>query len=304
MKYMDYRRFKKTLNMIKLLLFTIATSFVSYGQETDDQEIDSLLDELFFSDERLIDDLMNAINEYDFIYSSLTYSSNTFFAGRDSGVDQLNITPQISYFSSSGFNAAVTSVYFEKQNPNWDFVAVSAGYGNTIGKKKNFHYNVGYSRFFFSDGFDDFNNSIDAFIGVRNKERTFGSIFSASYLFGSEQSIQLSTRVYGNFTLTRGSSYALKFRPQVNFLFAEQAVELLPLPPRPGDPLPPILTNEEFTLLNTQVSIPISFTSSTWDVELGWNLNLPNAIFGEGDLDSTNFFSLTVGYLFDLTKRN
>ena len=125
-------------------MFTIATSFVSYGQEiTDDQEIDNLLDELFFNDAKLVDDLMNALNEYDFIYSTVTYNSNTFFAGRDSGVDQLNITPQISYFSSSGFNAAITSVYFEKQNPNWDFIGLTAGYGNTIGERKNIHYNIG-----------------------------------------------------------------------------------------------------------------------------------------------------------------
>jgi len=296
---MNYRPFGKTLKMIKLLLFTMATSLVSYGQETDDQEIDNLLDELFFSDAQLVDDLMNAINEYNFIYASTTYSSNTFFAGRDSGVDQLNIAPQISYFNSSGFNAAISSVYFEQQNPNWDFVSVTAGYGNTLGKKKNFHYNVSYSRFFFSDGFNDFNNSIDAFIGVRNKERTFGGIFSASYLFGTEQSTQLSSRIYGNFSLSQGGSYAIKFRPQLNFLIAEQAVSFFP-PPRPNAPPPPLLTNEEFTLLNTQLNIPISYTTSTWDIELGWNLNLPSSIMGEGNLDSTNFVSLTVGYLFDL----
>lgn len=296
---MNYRKFSRTLKMIKLLLFTIATSLVSYGQESDDQEIDNLLDELFFSDAQLVDDLMNAINEYNFIYASTTYSSNTFFAGRDSGVDQFNIAPQISYFNSSGFNAAISSVYFEQQSPNWDFVSLTAGYGNTIGKKKNFHYNVSYSRFFFSDGFDDFNNSIDAFIGVRNKERTFGGIFSASYLFGSEQSVQLSSRIYGNFSLSSGSNYAIKFRPQLNFLIAEQAISFFP-PPRPGAPPPPLVTNEEFTLLNTQLNIPISYTTSTWDIELGWNLNMPSSIEGEGSLDSTNFVSLTVGYLFDL----
>lgn len=297
---MNYRKFKVQLNILKLLLFTIATSFVSYGQEiTDDQEIDSLLDELFFSDEKLVDDLLNALNDYNFIYSSVTYSSNTFFAGRDSGVDQFNITPQISYFNSSGFNAAVTSVYFENQDPNWDFVSITAGYGNTLGKSKNFHYNLGYSRFFFSDGFDDFNNSIDVTFGVRNKERTFGVIGAASYLFGTQQSLQLASRLYGNFALSRGTGYAFKFRPQLNFLFAEQAITFMP-PPRDGLPPPPPITIEEFGLLNTQLSIPISYTSSSWDIELGWNVNFPNPIDREGDLDSTNFFSLTLGYLFDL----
>ncbi len=295
---MNYSWLKKEWNFLKLLLFTIATSFVSYGQE--DQDIDSLLDELFFNDQQLVDDLLNAINEYNFIYTSVSYSSNTFFAGRDTGVDQFNVTPQISYFHSSGFNASVTSVYFQEQDPNWDFVAVTAGYGSTIGPSKNLHYNIGYSRFFFSDGFDDFNNSIDAFIGIRNPNRKVGAIFSGSYLFGTEQSVQLSTRLYGNFALDRGTNYAIKFRPQINFLIAEQAISFV-VPPRPGIP-PAILTSEEFTLLNTQLTIPISYTTSSWDIEVGWNLNLPSAISREGDLDSTNFFSVTLGYLFDLSK--
>jgi hypothetical protein len=299
---MMYRQFKVQLTVIKLLLFSLATSFVSYGQElTEDEEIDNLLDEMFFNDKQLVDDLMNAIGDYDFLYSSVTYSSNTFFAGRSSGVDQFNVTPQVSYFSSSGFNAALTSVYFQEQDPHWDFVAVTAGYGNTIGKRKNIHYNLSYSRFFFSDGFDEFNNSIDVSIGLRNKERTFGIVGSASYLFGTEQSIQLSSRVYGNFAVKEGVGYALKFRPQLSFLAAEQAISLPPPPPMNGMPPPPPRTVEEFGLLNTQLSIPVSYTTSTWDVELGWNLNLPSPIEGEGDLDSTNFFSLSIGYLFDLT---
>lgn len=297
---MNYYWITKKWNFLKLLLCTIATSFVSYGQEVQDEDIDSLLDELFFNDQQLVDDLLNSINDYSFIYSSVSYSSNTFFAGRDSGVDQLNITPQVSYFHSSGFNASVASVYFESQNPNWDFISVTAGYGNTIGESKNLHYNLGYSRFFFSDGFDDFNNSIDALFGVRNSDRTFGAIFSGSYLFGSEQSVQLSARIYGNIALNRGTNYAIKFRPQMSFLIAEQAIFFL-TPPRPGNP-PMLATNEEFTLLNTQLSIPISYTTSSWDIEIGWNLNLPSSISREGDLDSTNFFSVTLGYLFDLSK--
>ena len=298
---MDYRKFNVELNVFKLLLFSIATSFVSYGQEkTDDQEIDSLLDELFFNDAQMVDDLLNSINEYDFIYTTVTYNSNTFFAGRDSGVDQLNIIPQISYYSSSGFNASITSAYYEKLDPNWDFVGLTAGYGNAIGKKKIGHYNIGYSRYFFSDGFDEFNNSIDASVGVRNRNRTFGVLGGVSYLFGSEQSFQISARVYGNFTLTRGSGYALKFRPQVNFLVAEQAISFI-IPPRNGNP-PRLITSEQFTLLNTQINIPISYTSSSWDFELGWNLNLPSEIDNEPNLNSTNFFTLTVGYLIDLSK--
>lgn len=300
---MNYcKLFKAKLNVIKLLFFTIATSFISYGQEkTDDEVLDGLLDELFFNDKELVDDLLNAINQYDFIYTNLTYNSNTFFAGRDSGTDQLNVIPQISYFSSSGFNAAITSVYFDQQDPQWDFVGLTAGYANTLGEKKNFHYNASYSRFFYSDGWDAFNNSIDVLFGVRNNERTLGVIGTASYLFGTDQSFQFSTRLYGNFTLVRNSASALRFRPQVNFLFARQTIFYIE-PPRNGVP-PRLVTNEEFAMLNTQINIPLSYTTSSWDIELSWNVNLPSPIEREGDLDTTNFISLSIGYLLDLGKK-
>ena len=299
---MNYRNtFMQKLNMIKLLLFTVATSFISYGQQNkDDQDIDSLLDELFFNDKELVDDLLNSINQYDFIYTSLIYNSNTFFAGRDSGVDQFNVIPQVSYFSSSGFNAAVTGIYYQNQENKWDFVSLTAGYANTIGKQKNIHYNLGYSRFFYSDSWDEFNNSIDLLLGIRNQKRTLGLVVNGSYLFGTDNSVQISSRIYGNFSLVRESDYAIKFRPQVNFLVAEQVIAYI-IPPRNGN-LPRVGISEEFNLLNTQLSIPISYTSSTWDVELSWNLNMPSPIANEGSLNSTNFFSLSVGYLFDLRK--
>ncbi len=295
-------KFNVELNVIKLLLFTIATSFVSYGQENNEDELDGLLDQLFFNDKEFVDDLLSSINEYDFLYTTATFNSNTFFAGRDSGVDQFSFIPQISYYSSSGFNATITSVYYETQNPHWDFVSISAGYSNTLGKNKTFHYNAGYSRFFYSDDFDDFNNSIDLMFGARNQNRTFGAILAGSYLFGNDQSLQFSSRVYGNITITRQSGFALKFKPQLNFLIAEQAITFVP-PPRPGLPPPMPVTIEEFTLLNTQLNLPISFTSSSWDVEFSWNLNLPSAIENERDVDATNFFSVSVGYLFDLRKK-
>ncbi|QMU66442.1 MAG: hypothetical protein GKR88_20570 [Flavobacteriaceae bacterium] len=298
---MNCRKFRVESNVIKLLFFTIATSFISYSQETtNDEEIDSLLDELFFNDEQLVDDLLNSIHQYDFLYTNTTFNSNTFFAGRDSGIDQKNLIPQISYYSSSGFNASVSSVYYEQQNPNWDFVSLSGGYGNTIGKTRKFHYNISYSRFFYSDGFDAFNNSIDATIGVRNTNRILGMVIVGSYLFGTRQSIQISSRIYGNLTLSKQTNHAFKFRPQIHFLFAEQAITFM-VPPRIG--VPPILvTTEAFGLLNTQIYLPVSFTTSSWDIELGWNLNLPRPIENEGNLNMTNFFSLTVGYLINLRK--
>ena len=138
-------------------------------------------------------------------------------------------------------------------------------------------------------------------LGARTDNRIFGVLFSGSYLFGTDQSVQLSSRIYGNITLTRQSNFALKFKPQLGFLLAQQATSFI-TPPRNGIP-PMIITTEEFGLLNTQLNLPVSFTASSWDFELSWNLNLPSPLANEENLNSTNFFSLSIGYLLDLKKK-
>ncbi|MGK0414194.1 MAG: hypothetical protein ACJA1B_002415, partial [Polaribacter sp.] len=187
----QYQSFDTTLKVFGLLLFSIATSFCSYAQEEISDDIDGLIDELFFDNQQFLGELIEKRVSYNFLYTSLSYNSNTFFSGRDVGTDQLNLIPQVSYYHSSGFNASISGVYYENFAPSWDFTSVSVGYFNAIGKEKSFIYNIGYTKYFYSDSFDDFTNSLDFSLGIRNKNRTLGSTFSASYLFGSDEAYQL-----------------------------------------------------------------------------------------------------------------
>lgn len=292
--------FKSRFNFIKLLLFSIATSFSCYSQETEpDPELDGILDELFFSDKEFLDDFMAVLNRSDFLYTTVSYSSNTFFAGRDSGVDQLNVIPQITYYDSSGFNFSVATAYYQQQDPTWDFVSLGAGYTNYFDKKNTLSYNIGYSRFFYSDGWDAFNNSLDIGFGYRNTSNTFGALFSGAYLFGTDSSIQLISRVFGNLTLAKRDNFVLRFKPQLNFIIAEQTTGFI----RPTNMGPVLVINEHFDLLNTQLNIPISYITSSWDFEVSWNVNLPNAVGNESDLGTTNFFSVSIGYMLDVGKK-
>ncbi len=47
-----YQRFKNTFKVFGLLLFSMATSFCSYGQEENVDDLDGLIDELFFKDQQ------------------------------------------------------------------------------------------------------------------------------------------------------------------------------------------------------------------------------------------------------------
>ena len=291
-----------TINFFRLLLFTMATSFYSYSQERNEDEVDHLLDDLFFSEQQFLEELIDNDAAYNFLYTSVSYNNNTYFSGRDSGTDQFHILPQVSYYHSSGFNASISGIYYQKFMPNWDFTNLSIGYFNTLGKNKKLVYNVGYTKFFYSDGYDDFTNSLDLSIGIRNKKRTLGSTISASYLFGTDESYQVVSNSYVNFILKRTPNFAVRLLPNINFVIAKQSLAVSRIIILNHQKVLEIVNFNVFDLLNTQISIPLSLSTKSWDFELGYNLNLPNSVLKESNIEASSFFSFSIGYLFDLNK--
>lgn len=299
---------KKAVKVFGLLLFSVATSFCSYAQDTTTDnldDIDGLIDELFFDDKQFLDELIDGGFTYNFLYTSMSYNSNTFFSGRDSGIDQFHLIPQISYYHSSGFNVSISGIYYQEFAPAWDFTSLSVGYLNTFGKNNSFVYNLGYIRFFYADGFDDFTNSIDVNLGIRNKKRTLGSTIAFSYLFGTDTSFQIVSNSFATFNLKRTSNLAIRLRPNVSFIIANQSIRFLRLIRSPGAFRPQLrlVTQNVFDLLNTQLSIPISITTNSWDFELGYNLNIPKALSNETNITNTGFVNFSVGYMFDLNNK-
>jgi hypothetical protein len=211
--------------------------------------------------------------------------------------------PQVSYYHSSGFNASISGIYYENFAPSWDFTSVSAGYFNTIGKKKIGTYNLGYTKYFYSDDYDGFTNSLDVSLGIRNKKRTLGTSLSASYLFGTDKSYQLVSSSFVNFTLKRTQDFALRLRPRLNFIIAKQNITINRIVVLANRTVLRTFNFDVFDLLNTQINIPLSLSLKSWDFELGYNLNLPNALSYESDLKTTSYFNISVGYLFDLSKK-
>jgi len=291
--------FKKQMLAFWLLLFTAVTFADLNAQEPKEDEIDMLLDELFFNDEQFMNDILDSFNTNNFIYTNVSFNSNTFFTGRDSGINQFNIVPQISYYGASGFNISVSGIYYENFSPNWDFTNVMIGYYNTIGKKKSLNYNVAYTRFFYANGWDVFTNSVSLNLGLRNNKRTLGTRLTTSYLFGTDQSFQIVSRSYANLILVTKKNYSFKFRPQLSFVVAQQTIALEQLNTQGEVTTIDYIYNDIFDLLNTQVSIPISLVTKSWDFELGYNINFPSRVETEPKLKTTGFFNLSIGYLID-----
>ena len=301
MRY-SFQEIKTAIKIHGLLLFSIATFFYNYAQEKNEDEIDDLLEELFFSDQQFLDELIESDFSYNFLYTSVSYNNNTFFAGRDTGTNQFNMLPQVSYYHSSGFNASISGIYYQDFAPNWDFTSLSLGYFNTLGNDKSITYNLGYARYMYSDGYDGYTNSLDISLGLRNKKRTLGTSISASYLFGTEESYQIVSSSFVNFTLKRTSKFALRVRPSLNFIIARQNITIRKIVLEKNQKVFRTFNFDVFDLLNTQFNIPLSLSTKSCDFEFGYNLNFPKTQSNEGALPATNYFNLSIGYLFDFSK--
>lgn len=286
----------QNVKLFWLSLILVATSFTLQAQEPQQDEIDALLDDLFFNDDELMDDILNSLNPTTFLYTSLTYNSNTYFSGRDSGYDQYNLTPQISLFHRSGLSIGISGIYYDYFDPNWDFTSFSLNYFKRLSRDKNIYLNGGYTYFNYTDGSDLYTNALDVGIGIKNKSLTLGTSLSANYLFGGESTYQIVSSTYARLTIFKNPEFSLRFVPQVNLLAAEQTIATY----SPTDDYTYIYTDHPFSLVNTQIQLPLSFVSKHWNIDLGYILNFPKA-FPEENIESTNgFFMLSAGYLINL----
>lgn len=283
------------------ILVCLSGVFYGYSQElTKEKEIDALIDELFMVDE-VINELTASYKNSEILYISTTYNSDTYFSGRDIDIDQYNIIPQITYAHSNGIFASLSGIYYSEFVPKWDVTTATIGFSKNIGKKKLFKYSVSYSKYFYANDIDNiYTNTLNAGLGVRNKKRTLGTQISGSYLFGEDQSFEMASRSFVEFNLLKTKKNSLNFKPQLNIVAGKQTIELARIYNQDGQMLTEYTENDIFDLINTQINLPLQFSTNSFDYEVGYNINFPNALGDEYNLKSTGFFNISIGYLIDL----
>ena len=120
----------------KVIFFLCFMSFLSaFSQEPPQKkvDIDELIDDFLVQDESL-DVFMASMTNFHLLYVSVNYNSNTYFSGRDIGIDQYNLVPQITYMHSKGFYGSLSGIYYSEFDPNWDVTTTTVGFGKSFGK--------------------------------------------------------------------------------------------------------------------------------------------------------------------------
>jgi len=284
-----------------IFLFGITYTFSQVAPTSDiEKERNEIIDALFQED-IVIDELLASLTHYQFLYFSVNYSNDTYFSGRDIGINQYNIKPQITYLNSNGIFASLYGIYYSGFDPKWDVTSATIGYGNNFGKKKMFKYYASYSNYFNNNSISNiYKNDLSVGLSVRNEKKTISTQITGSYLFGKEQSFQIASISYITLNLLKTKKYKLDLKPQLNIIAGKQTIELAQKSYfQMGQEIITYTKNDVFNLINTQLNIPLQFNTNSFDFELGYNINFPTEIGNESNLKNTSFLNLSVGYLMD-----
>ena len=316
----------KASKLINLTFFLLIFSAAYSQQETNVEEIDSLIEELFFSQQEL-GDLLNE-NKISLIYSSINYNSNTYYSGRSIGVNQFNLSPQISYLNSNGLTIGLSGIYLDQFESPWDLTTISLGYSKWINKKNTISLNTSFSNYFYSyDKNDIYSRSVSLGMSYHSFNDKLFLNTSAGFFFDGSNLFQLVSNLYYSFNLIKkrekikeqkrsqvwkvnvngkqksrrilSDKLTLFFNPMVSFYLNSETIDT--------EFSPSFFINQNnsanqnyFGLINTQIKLPIEFSLNNIDLEISYYINFPMPIGDENNLPNTSFFGISIGYLVDL----
>ena len=276
-------------------------SLTAQEKEDSDAELDAIIDELIL-DENSILEYLEELEKYQVLFVALDYNNKTYFLGRDLGLDQFTLSPQLVYQHHSGLYLGVSGAIYSEFDPQWDITTDSVGFSKNFGTYDNFNVDLGYSRYIFSDSQSrDFENSLDASFSIETKNRLIGGAATVTYFFGDEQGVQNSFDIYSSIDLFKLSNkHQVSLNPQVSFIVGNESIDTSRFDDLLSDvPLVSRIVNEfeTYALRNTQLSIPLNVELGDFELEMGYNFNFPNALLFERNLENTSFFNLGLSYI-------
>jgi len=299
------------MKFIKAILIMLMISLPAFAQE---ETVNSLLDEFLFGknsqdsileaiiiNEADIDDLLDVINNFKFIYLRSEFENKTFFSGQDLGIDQYNIANQVFYQGPKGLNLGVAGVLYSGFKPKYNTTIASIGYNKRISGLPGASVRAAYNRFFFAkvDSIEEnaFNSSIN--LGVTYQLKNIGTSVDYYFLAGSDPSSQFLWDIFSDITILRIRLFnRLKFTPELSFYFGNETVvtsQYISLPRFTGE----IYSEKStFGLRNTVLRIPLNLSFRDFDLRAGYNFNFPRVPGEDTNPERTSFFNISLGYMF------
>jgi len=298
---------KTTLIIFVLFVFSLP----AFSQE---ESLDKMLDEFLFGknsqdsllesvdiSELDLEDILDAMYNFRYIYIRSEFENKTFFSGQDFGINQYNVASQAFYQGSKGLNIGIAGIMYSKFEPQYSTTVLTAGYNNRVSGAKGFSIRALYSRYFFAkvDSIESnaFNSSAN--IGMTYQWNGIGSSADFALLLGSESSAQVNWDIFADINVIKFGLYnKLSIEPEVSFYFGNETVLINQYITRPWFTGEIYKEREKFGLMNTMLRIPVSLSLGNIDISAGYNFNFPRIPGSNNNSVNTSFFNISAGYMF------
>ena len=307
--------------MLKRTLFIITLfSSILFAQN-----LDSLLSVLEDNqdDEEWLDILSGKAN-YHLLYFQVAYESDSYFAGRDIGLEQPNLTAQASY-SYKQFSVSAAAIVYPQLYPPLQATALSVNY--RIPLKFPVNIDINYGRYFFNSENDTLSSIYpNGFgLGLSHHAKIWGISTDVSLLTGAEGLVpQIDASLYGNFKLfTWKEANYISVRPEIGIYFGSETTARARVPrglakiTGPGDGQDngngngqgqgggsgsgqEIIYSTTFGLLNTSMNIHLLATLGDFDIGVSIQNNRPRSIDTEIAYIPTSMVAINAGYAFSI----
>lgn len=285
-----------------IILFSICTLSLSVSANAlhineNDSLLNEVLDEMLLERDNNIDALIDGAKAYHFLYLNTSYSNKTMSAGREIGSNASNYSGQLYYFISNGLYFGISGAWYTDFEPHYQSTPVVVGYSNG---GKYVRYRASYSRYFYHlDDYDPlFSNSVS--MGVTLRKKWAGVRVDYSYLFGQEDDNKLSLVLYSEIELWKFKRRnKITLDPQLGFYMGTETVESEII--IGDDELYPIYNTEDlFGWMNTQFSVPLSFSFGDFSLELEYTYNIPRSLDPNFSYPNSHLFNVSLGYIISL----
>ena len=286
----------------RYLLLLVLLGLCFQDLKSQEENLDSLLEVILFEDEEMLT-LLTGKSNYQFLFVRTHFENESYFSGRDIGIEQQNYSAQLSYFHSAGFSAGLGSIWYSQFNPRLYATSLMLGYSGKFGKSNDYRYRTSFNRYFFSkmDSVDShaFNNAFA--VGATIDKGFIGTRLDLALLTGEETAGQVSWDLYGDITLIKlGTFDRVKFEPEISFFFGKEIMAYYELGGPGQNEEYELVEDSEFGLLNMAIRFPLSIDYKNFDLEIGYNINLPNSMLTDDELALTSYFNVSLGYIFSL----
>lgn len=306
--------FKKLLTIFALL------STLAFAQDLD--SLLSVLENKNNDDEWM--DLLSGDANIHMIYAQLAYESDSYFAGRDVGLNQPNYVAQVTY-NYKQFTLAAAAVAYPALYPPLQAMAISANYRLPLTFPVNI--DINYGRYFFSTENDTLSSIYpNGFgLGLSHYAKYWGASTDLALLTGSEGvTPQIEAALYGTFDLfTWNDKNTIAIKPEVQIYFGSETSAYARRPGNrdlakisgPGDGQgygngpgdgpgngggqgTVIVYDTAFGLMNIAINFNLLATLGDFDIGVTIQNNRPRSVNTEVAYIPTTMIGVNAGYAF------